>query len=130
MQEATYGHVGWIFAQHFLNRLGSEFKALSSIIDTNNMAHVEVLSKIKKRLRTDTFTREYILDIIKLYPDLIRLCYINFAMTHYINPTEDQIGPSLSYQRMETHSVMSDAELLQTIKKTVQNNHELMVLFL
>jgi glutamate dehydrogenase len=93
----------------------------------NNMAHVEVLSKIKKRLRSDTFTREYILDIIKMYPELIRLCYVNFAMTHYINPSEDQIRPSLSYQRMQTTAVLSDKELLQTIKKTVQNNHELMI---
>jgi glutamate dehydrogenase len=87
VQEVTYGYVGWIFAQHFLNRLGSEFKALSSIVDLNNPAHQEVVSKMKKRLRTDTFTREYILDIIKLYPDLVSKCYNHFAMTHYINPT-------------------------------------------
>ncbi|KAH9253422.1 hypothetical protein BASA81_008619 [Batrachochytrium salamandrivorans] len=52
----------------FPNRLGSEYTALSSIADINNSTHVEVLSKIKKRLRTDTFTRDYILDIIKMYP--------------------------------------------------------------
>ncbi|KAH6562916.1 hypothetical protein BASA62_008844, partial [Batrachochytrium salamandrivorans] len=127
VQEAIYGYVGWIFAQHFLNRLGSEYTALSSIADINNSTHVEVLSKIKKRLRTDTFTRDYILDIIKMYPDLIKLCYLNFAMVHYINPAEEDLKPSLSYQRLQTIPVMSDAELLQTIKKTVQNNHEFMI---
>ncbi|KAL5039431.1 NAD-dependent glutamate dehydrogenase [Batrachochytrium dendrobatidis] len=127
VQEAIYGYIGWIFSQHFLNRLGSEFTALNSIADINNSTHVEVLDRIKKRLRTDTFTRDYILDIIKLYPDLIKLCYLNFAMVHYINPGENDLKPSLSYQRLQTIPVMSDDELLQTIKKTVQNNHEFMV---
>src|SRR5215213_11102456 len=67
VQEAIYGYVGWIFAQHFLNRLGSEYTSLVSILDQTNPTHVEVLTKMKKRLRTDTFTREYILDIIKMY---------------------------------------------------------------
>ncbi|KAI8921769.1 Glutamate/Leucine/Phenylalanine/Valine dehydrogenase-domain-containing protein [Entophlyctis helioformis] len=127
VQEAIYGYVGWIFAQHFLNRLGSEYAALNSIVDTNNPNHVEVLTKIKKRLRSDTFTREYILDIIKLYPDLIKLCYLHFAMVHYINPADNDLKPSLSYQRLQTIPVLSEAELMQTIKKTVQNNHELMI---
>ena len=62
-----------------------------NLMDTNITSHMEVLTKIKKRLRTDTFTREYILDIIKLYPDLIRLAYINFAMTHYIQPANGDL---------------------------------------
>ncbi|KAH9253423.1 hypothetical protein BASA81_008620 [Batrachochytrium salamandrivorans] len=48
-------------------------------------------------------------------------------MVHYINPAEEDLKPSLSYQRLQTIPVMSDAELLQTIKKTVQNNHEFMI---
>jgi glutamate dehydrogenase len=52
---------------------------------------MEVLSKIKKRLRSDTFTREYILEIVKLYPKLVSLCYVNFAIIHYFNPAENQI---------------------------------------
>ncbi|KAJ3083608.1 NAD-dependent glutamate dehydrogenase [Quaeritorhiza haematococci] len=128
VQEAIYGYVGWIFAQHFLNRLGSEYTSLSNILDpANNPNHAEVLSRIKKRLRSDTFTREYILDIIKLYPDLIKLCYINFAMIHYINPSQNDLRPSLSYQRLQTTPVLSDEELLDKIKKTVTNNHELMI---
>eukprot|EP00842_Homolaphlyctis_polyrhiza_P000320 jgi/Hompol1/1289/HPOL_005548-RA len=127
VQEAIYGYVGWIFAQHFLNRLGSEYAGLSSILDVNNPTHVEILTKIKKRLRTDTFTRDYILVIIKLYPDLIKLCYLNFAMVHYISPADTDLKPSLSYQRLQTLPVLSDEELLQTIKKTVQNDHELLI---
>jgi glutamate dehydrogenase len=88
---------------------------------------MEVLSKIKKRLRSDTFTREYILEIVKLYPKLVSLCYVNFAIIHYFNPAENQIEPSLSYQRLQNYEAMSDQELLSTIKKTVQNAHELLI---
>lgn len=97
------------------------------MVDPQNTAHVEILSRIKKRLRSDTFTREYILEIIKLYPELIKLCYINFAVVHYINPTRNDVIPSLSYQRIQTTPVLSDDELLEKIKKTVTNNHEFMV---
>lgn len=30
VQEATYAYVGWIFAQHFCNRLGSAYIALKN----------------------------------------------------------------------------------------------------
>jgi glutamate dehydrogenase len=91
VQEAIYGYVGWIFAQHFLNRLGSEYAQLTNALDQSNPTHTEILTNLKKRLRQDTFTREYILDIIKLYPELIKVLYTNFAMTHYIAPTQNNM---------------------------------------
>ncbi|TPX41085.1 glutamate dehydrogenase [Synchytrium endobioticum] len=127
VQEAIYGYVCWIFAQHFLNRLGNEYQLLKEALDPNNSTHIEVLTKIKKRLRTDTFTRDYILDIIKLYPDLIKLCYTNFALDHYIAPSADSVMPSISYQRLQAIPVMSNDELREQIKKTVSNYHEQMV---
>lgn len=93
VQETMYGYTCWIFCQHFLNRLGSEYSSLAAALDPNNATHQEVLTKMKKRLRQDTFTREYILDIIKMYPSLIKLLYVNFAMTHYIQPS----GSGLKY---------------------------------
>lgn len=88
---------------------------------------MEVLTKIKKRLRSDTFTREYILDIIKQYPELIRMLYINFAVTHYIQPPEGIMRPSLSYQRIQTEQVLMDDEILDKIKHSVSNSHEQIV---
>ena len=126
VQEAIYGYVGWIFAQHFLNRLGNEYASLTSILDNTNTNQMEVLTKIKKRLRSDTFTREYILDIVKLYPDLIKLLYINFAMTHYIQPAGN-LKPTLSYQRIQSTQILTDDELLSHIKRTTCNVHEYMV---
>ncbi|KAI9137136.1 Glutamate/Leucine/Phenylalanine/Valine dehydrogenase-domain-containing protein [Paraphysoderma sedebokerense] len=127
VQETIYGYVGWIFSQHFLNRLGAEYSTLTNILDPNNATHVEVLTKMKKRLRSDTFTREYILDILKLYPELVKALYVNFAMVHYVGGAESSIRPSLSYQRIRSDTVLTDEELLDKIKKTVSNNHEFMV---
>jgi glutamate dehydrogenase len=128
VQETIYGYVGWLFCQHFLNRLGGEYTSLSSIVDMNNPSHVEVLSKIKKRLRSDTFTREYILDIIKLYPELIKLLYNHFAMVHHVSSTATStLGPSLSVMRLQNTPILTEEQLRATIKKTVQNAHELMI---
>jgi glutamate dehydrogenase len=129
LQEAIYGYIGWIFCQHFLNRLGSEYTALASIVNLSNVRHVEVLSKIKKRLRSDTFTRDYILDIIKLYPELIKLLYNNFAIIHHVSGASSELQPSLSVLRIQNTVVLSEAQLREKIKKTVQNSHELMVLY-
>lgn len=113
VQETIYGYVGWIFAQHFLNRLGSEFASLTNILDAKaNSVHAEVLGKMKKRLRQDTFTREYILDIIKTYPDLVRALYVNFALTHYIGDSGQEMQPSLSYQRLQSDRPLTAPELI------------------
>ncbi|RUP42940.1 Glutamate/Leucine/Phenylalanine/Valine dehydrogenase-domain-containing protein [Jimgerdemannia flammicorona] len=128
VQEAIYGYVGWIFAQHFLNRLGNEYGSLSNILDHTDPVHEEVLNRIKKRLRQDTFTREYILDIVKLYPDLVKLLYANFAMIHYVNQREASLAPTLSYQRLQTQKILTDEELYDKLKRTTSNSHEFMVL--
>ncbi|KAF9123510.1 NAD-dependent glutamate dehydrogenase, partial [Linnemannia schmuckeri] len=112
---------------HFLNRLGSEYTSLVNILDSSNSNHQDVLSKMKKRLRTDTFTRDYILEIIKTYPELVKLLYINFAMIHYVNPAVNSLTPTLSYQRLRTDTVLTDEELYDKIRRTTSNSHELMV---
>ena len=129
VQETMYGYCAWIFCQHFLNRLGSEYKSLSAVLDVTNPQHLEVLTNIKKRLRTDTFTREYILDIMSVYPDLIKQLYIHFAMDHYVSAKESNQNaqPTLSYQRINKNQIYSETELLELIKKQTQNKHEFMV---
>ena len=64
---------GWIFAQHFCNRLGPAYLALKNVLDDANPAHAEVLNDIKKRFREETFTRQGISETILAYPDLVRL---------------------------------------------------------
>lgn len=130
VQEAIYGYCGLVFAQHFLNRLGSEYLTLTSLLDLSDPLHVEVLTKLKKRLRQETFTREYILDIVRAYPDLVRILYINFAMTHYVvNSRENTLKPSLSFQRIQRDRILNEAEIREKIRTTVLNQHEIMVRF-
>ncbi|KAI8341466.1 Glutamate/Leucine/Phenylalanine/Valine dehydrogenase-domain-containing protein [Chlamydoabsidia padenii] len=127
VQETVYGFTTWIFAQHFLNRLGKEYLSLSNILDNTNPIHEEVLTKMKKRLRQDTFTREYILDIIKLYPELIKLLYANFASVHYVNQREASLQPTISYQRLTTLENLSTEQLRKKIINTTSNAHEQLV---
>ncbi|KAI7902734.1 Glutamate/Leucine/Phenylalanine/Valine dehydrogenase-domain-containing protein [Cokeromyces recurvatus] len=127
VQETAYGYVCWIFSQHFLNRLGKEYLSLTETLDITNPLHEEVLAKIKKRLRQETFTREYILDIIKQFPDLIRLLYTHFAKIHYVNQLEATLKPTLSYQRLKRMEDLSEDELLKKIKQMTSNHHERLV---
>ncbi|KAJ7205988.1 NADH-dependent glutamate dehydrogenase [Mycena pura] len=131
VQEATYAYCGWIFAQHFCNRLGPAYLSLRNVLDETDPMHAEVLNDIKRRFREETFTRESIAGIISSYPELIRLLYVNFAMIHY--PTTEQGGaanmmPTLSYQRLQTVQPLSDEELYDKLRRTVPNKHELQVL--
>lgn len=96
-----------------------------SALDANNSAHAEILLKIKRRLRTETFTAAYIFEIIDSYPELIRTLYASFANTHLtLGPgyTEDFIPPTPSAE------VLSDKQIKDLITKTVSNEHEEMVM--
>jgi glutamate dehydrogenase len=62
---------GWIFAQHFCNRLGASYLALKNVLDEANPAHAEVLNDIKRRFREETFTRESIANVIHAHPELV-----------------------------------------------------------
>jgi len=125
LQETTYAHCVWVFVQHFLNRLGSEYASLMAALDPKNNTHAEILSKMKKRLRTETFTPDYILEIISSYPGLVRALYASFASVHLkVGPEFDRhfIAPT------PANEVLSDAKLKEKITKDVSNEHEEMVM--
>ncbi|KAJ7083022.1 NADH-dependent glutamate dehydrogenase [Mycena epipterygia] len=130
VQEATYAYCGWIFAQHFCNRLGPAYLSLRNVLDESDPAHAEVLSDIKRRFREETFTRESIANVIAAHPDLIRLLYVNFALTHYpASSTDSGLDvPTLSYQRLTAAQPLDDAALYDKIRRAVPNKHELQVL--
>lgn len=129
LQETIYAHCLSVFITHFLNRLGSEYTTLSSLLDANNSVHAELLSKLKRRLRTETFTADYIIEIISQYPDLVRALYLTFANTHYVQTREeDDFLPTLSYLRLKVDRVLTNSELTDLITKTVANEHHQMVM--
>ncbi|QUC23638.1 uncharacterized protein UV8b_07879 [Ustilaginoidea virens] len=121
LQEAVYAHSAWVFVQHFLNRLGPEYASLSEVLDANDPAQAALLSKLKRRLRTETFTPDYILEIIQTYPELVRLLYASFANVHLCAKNEQvAVTPAVS--------VLSDEKLKEKISKTVANEHDEMVM--
>ncbi|KAK7184585.1 glutamate dehydrogenase (NADP(+)) gdh1 [Paraphaeosphaeria sporulosa] len=130
LQETIYAHCVWVFISHFLNRLGSEYTALASMLDGENSAHAELLSKLKKRLRTETFTADYILEIINEYPELVHSLYLSFANTHYVQTRgeQDDFLPTLSFLRLKVDKVLTDSELTDAINKVVVNEHHHMVM--
>ncbi|KAF1810836.1 NAD-specific glutamate dehydrogenase [Eremomyces bilateralis CBS 781.70] len=130
LQETIYAHCVWVFVGHFLNRLGSEYTTLASILDQNNSVHAELLARLKKRLRTETFTAEYILEIINRYPELIHSLYLSFANTHYVHMRgeQDDFIPTLSYLRTKVDKVLNHGELVKLIGNTVVNEYHEMVM--
>lgn len=125
LQEAIYGHCAWVFVQHFLNRLGSEYASLMAALDPKNSMHAEILSKFRRRLRTETFTPDYILEIITSYPHLVRALYASFASVHL------SVGPGFERAFIDptpATEVLSDAKLKERITKDVFNEHEEMVM--
>lgn len=125
LQESVYAHSAWVFVQHFLNRLGPEYASLSEILDAKKNAQAALLSKLKRRLRTETFTPDYILEIIQSYPGLVRALYASFASVHL------SIAPEFDRHLIEpnpTIEVLSDDKLKDTIAKTVSNEHDEMVM--
>lgn len=96
-----------------------------SVLDPAISEHARLLSKIKRRLRTETFTADYILEIINLHPELIRSLYASFASIHLSTEPgyEDTIIPPTP-----SADVLSDAQLKDLITKNCSNEHEEMVM--
>lgn len=125
LQEAVYGHCVWVFTQHFLNRLGSEYVSLSEALDPRKTQHQEILSKLKRRLRTETFTPDYILEIIASYPRLIKTLYASFASVHL------SVGPEFDHHNVAptpATEILSDERLKDHITREVSTEHEEMVM--
>lgn len=101
VQEMIYGYSCLLFTQHFLNRLGSEYATLQRLLDATVPAHQDVLLRLKKRLRQDTWTRDHVLEIVLRYPELIKILYQNFAMTHYPGNRESSpLRTTISFARV------------------------------
>ena len=128
VQEATYAYVGWLFAQHFCNRLGQAYQALRNVLDESDSQQAAILNEIKLRFREETFTRQSILEVIESHPTLIRLLYVHFANTHYPGAEDQELVPTLSYQRLVKEEVLNDAQMYDRIRKAANNSHERQVL--
>ena len=104
---------------------GSEYASLVSALDASNSSHAELLSKIKRRLRTETYTADYIFEIINSYPQLVRSLYASFAHTHLSTSPghEDDFVPSTP-----SATVLLNKDLKDMIARSVSNEHERFVM--
>lgn len=128
LQEAIYAQCGVIFVTHFLNRLGPEYNKLSLLLDPSKLLqHAEVLNSLKKRLRAETYTQEYIKEVFASRKDIVRKLYRQFADVHYIRLSMEK---TLSYQRLsQITPVGSEAEFASLLSRECsQNEHHAVVL--
>ncbi|KAJ2160295.1 NAD-dependent glutamate dehydrogenase, partial [Coemansia sp. RSA 560] len=117
-----------------------EYATLAEILDPNDATDVEVLAKLKKRLRQETFTRELVLDILLRHRELIKDLYAHFAHVHYVSADSGSavskvadrlkadLHVSLSMTRLQDQEPLSSDELRLKITRVTTNDHDAMVM--
>lgn len=128
LQEAIYAQCGVIFVTHFLNRLGPEYNKLADLLDPSKLIqHAEVLNSLKKRLRAETYTQEYIKEVFENRKEIIRKMYRQFADVHYIRLSTEK---TLSYQRLSQITPVGSEEEFNHLlsRECSQNEHHAVVL--
>ncbi|ODV81996.1 NAD-specific glutamate dehydrogenase [Suhomyces tanzawaensis NRRL Y-17324] len=128
LQESIYAQSGVIFVTHFLNRLGPEYTKLQSLLDASKSnQNAEVLNSLKKRLRAETYTQNYIQEVFDTRRDIVRKLYRQFADVHYIRSSMEK---TLSYQRLSQITPVGSEEEFEKLlsRECSQNEHHAIVL--
>ncbi|BFZ57982.1 NAD-dependent glutamate dehydrogenase [Savitreella phatthalungensis] len=140
LQESVYAHCVSAFVAHFLNRLGPEYTSLRQQLDPNSAVHQQLLAKIKRRLREETYTREDVYNIIREQPELVRLLYAQFAGVHFIRRSRSEGGTPDPEQQIKVDRQrligrpnrlgggLQDADIQKLIHEKTNNEHELHVM--
>ncbi|WFD07622.1 glutamate dehydrogenase [Malassezia vespertilionis] len=122
VQEAAYAYCGWIFAQHFCDRLGPVFENLRNVLNSAVPEEGAVLNDIKLRFRQETFTRQFIFDVIQTFPNIVRLLYLRFALVHY------PVGDKADNLRTRRDEILSADDLKNYILKSASTSYQRLVL--
>eukprot|EP01134_Creolimax_fragrantissima_P007774 CFRG7774T1 len=89
VRETTYAYCGWRFAEHFMNRLGPEYTVLNDVLSrAENEVNMSLLTKLKTRLRQDTYGKNQLKDIVQKHPTLVKILFQHFASTHRLTPSD------------------------------------------
>lgn len=144
LQQSIYAHCVSIFSTHFLNRLGAEYTSLRKQLDPNNSVHQQLLSKLKRRLRGETYTRNDIFKVIRDHPEVVKTLYQQFAEVHRItsnatgsntprpsvtrNPSEELARKTSPLPRQPRSERMTYAAAQEYIVKNTTNEHQLNIL--
>ncbi|SCU87793.1 LADA_0E06194g1_1 [Lachancea dasiensis] len=126
-QESIYAHIGAIFINNFINRLGEEYQDLVGQVNvsstSNNNSMLEVLAGLKKKLRNETYTQQMIIEVLHKYKDIVSKLYKNFAQVHYVSSQSTKFGKTLSYQRLSMlEPFANDKEFEQYVNKFIPND--------
>lgn len=128
LQESIYAQSGVIFVTHFLNRLGPEYSKLASLLDPSKSAeHAAVLNSLKRRLRSETYTQDFIKEVFNTRSEIVRKLYRQFADVHYIRSSMEK---TLSYQRLSQITPVGTQEEFENLlsRECSQNEHHAIVL--
>ncbi|EDO16952.1 hypothetical protein Kpol_1041p10 [Vanderwaltozyma polyspora DSM 70294] len=124
-QEAVYAHVGSIFINHFINRLGANYQALISQLNLNesNTLLLEIVDNLKKKLRSETFTKQMIIANLEKYHKIVSKLYKNFAELHHYQDNAKKLENTLSYQRFsKLEPFANDQEFESYLNKFIPND--------
>lgn len=126
IQECIYAHCGVIFVSHFLNRLGPEFQSLKELLLTSaSPKNLELVSKIKERFTSETFSESYIIETVDSNAGLVRQLFKNFVDVHY---TSKSIVKTLSYQRVaQVEGIHDDDHFEKLLSDVPFNSHQLVL---
>lgn len=127
IQECIYAHCGVIFVSHFLNRLGPEFQSLKELLISSNSSpkNLELVTKIKERFTSETFSESYIMEVVESNAGLIRQLFKHFVDAHY---TSSSIVKTLSYQRVaKIEGIPDDAYFNNVLADVPYTSHQLVL---
>ncbi|KAH3901483.1 related to NAD-specific glutamate dehydrogenase [Saccharomycodes ludwigii] len=127
-QEAIYAHIGSIFINHFIDRIG-KFDGESKLdLNSINNDLLEIIIALKKKLRTQSYSQTFIMETLVKHKDIVCKLFKNFALIHYIssNSVTASTGlqhTTLSYQRLETVEPFANEESFEnTLLKVVPSD--------
>ncbi|KAL6065909.1 NAD-specific glutamate dehydrogenase [Balamuthia mandrillaris] len=133
VKACVYAYVAWKFAVQFLNRCGTEWYTLQTLLrrpaDQENMSrYAGLLAALKSRLINDTFTEETVLDIIMESPEIVKLLYQDFSNYHLPidEATTELVPPSprTSKEKQPKQETAFRKKLASEIKRLPTENQQ------
>ncbi len=82
IQEVVFSYCGGVFAQHFFNRLGTEYEALKSFLDPADVNQMAVLENLRQKLRASTMREKHVWDVLLQHPHVLKELYVYFSQHH------------------------------------------------
>lgn len=126
VEECIFAHCGLIFVTHFLNRLGPEFSELKKVLPQSTK-NLELLSRLKDRLTSETYTPEFIHDCIECNGDIVKCLFKYFVEKHYPGSKEEKQAAYCDLGSVKL--IKTDDDFKQLIEERSVTNPEYGLIF-